>query len=77
VSTRFLPVRLTLPIPGVDDDWPELLLPQGMDSASWDRMVSLLDVMRPAVVAQGDRRPLIKRLATAINQARETKESRR
>jgi hypothetical protein len=76
VTARFLPVRLTLPIPGVDDDWPELLLPQGMDSAAWDRMASLLDVMRPAVVAQGDRRPLITRLATAINQARESKESR-
>lgn len=82
MTTRFLPVRLTIPIAGVSRDWPELLLPQDMDSAAWDRMLALLDVMRVGVVSQGDRlaaqrerRPVLALLATALNQALETKEA--
>lgn len=66
IGQRFLPVRLTLPIPGVGTDWPELLLPQAMTSEAWQRMVELLEVMRPGVVIHADRRPLMARLATAL-----------
>lgn len=76
MGLRYLPIRLALPIPNVEGDWPELLLPRGMDSKAWQAMLDLLEVMRPGVVTANDRRPLLEGIAWGLRQALEVKERR-